>query len=109
MLNTDTNKIRDEIKKINKYIKENDLESLMVANRMLYLKKMTSHFSDFCRKYPILFKKIVLKEDLHFLEKFLNKIEKIHNGASKDSIERDLGYELADTYFPPELKEKMRK
>ena len=60
---------------------------------------------DFYEKYPYLIKKLIKGGDLSMLDKFLNSLEKVHNGEqSLASTELKLGEDLAQKYLYPSVK-----
>ena len=60
---------------------------------------------EFYEKYPYLIKKLIKGGDLSMLDKFLNSLEKVHNGEqSLASTELKLGEDLAQEYLYPSVK-----
>jgi acyl-homoserine-lactone acylase len=61
-------------------------------------------FPEFAQEHPFLFRKIVMGDDLTFLHKMLDNIDKINTGElTQKDVEMALGNELADKYVYPAL------
>ena len=65
-----------------------------------------NNMSDLYDEYPFLIKKLCKeKQDLSFLYKMIESLDKINNGEeTKENIEAKLGNELAEKYLYPLIK-----
>jgi len=96
---------------IKKYISEikkfTDLDyyiELKGRDKLQYEFSLRDIFPQFAEEHPFLFRKIVMGDDLSFLYKMLDSIEKINNGSiTQQQAEMTLGTELADKYVYPAL------
>jgi hypothetical protein len=74
---------------------------------MQYQFALREIFPSFAEEHPFLFRKIVMGDDLTFLYKMLEKIEKINSGElNQKEVEVDLGKDLANIYIYPALEAK---
>jgi hypothetical protein len=60
-------------------------------------------FPTFPKDYPLLFKKIINKEDIALLTTMLNSIDAISSGKDEKEITNGLGEHLAEKYIYPVL------
>lgn len=65
-----------------------------------------NNMTDLYDEYPFLIKKLCKeKQDLSFLYKMIDSLDKINNGEeTKENIEAKLGNELAEQYLYPLIK-----
>ena len=97
----DTKQIKSNIEMFKKIITamkeesstDNEIEAFFFNNEQ-----------DFYKKYPYLIKKLIKNDNLEFLDKMLENLEKVENGEqSFASTELKLGTELANEYLPKDL------
>ncbi len=100
----ESSKIRKEINEIDKYVVKH-------VNDPDFNEKVTSQFSDFNDKYPVLFKKIINQDcDRNQLEFILNRLEEVRTGTkSQHDASVEVGQILVDNYVKPKLAEKEKQ
>lgn len=110
---TDTNidqeiqSIRDTIDFLQQIINTIKLKEMKENNNKEYQSYLIQLFPTFYETYPTLFNNIIESKDLSFLEPMLDGIIKINkNKDLKDSIEKDLGEQLAEKYLYPNIEKK---
>lgn len=97
--------IKDTVDIIKKIINTDKLIDMKDNNNKEYKNYLIELFPTFYETYPTLFNNIVDNKDLTFLEPMLDGIIKINkNNKLKDSIEKDLGEQLAEKYLYPNIK-----
>jgi len=96
--------IKDMIVEIRKFADLKEYQEIKKIDRLQFEFALRDIFPTFSEEHPFLFRKIVLGDDLTFLYKMLDGIDKIKSGeASVKDIEQDLGKDLADAYVYPAL------
>jgi hypothetical protein len=99
--------IRDTINFLQQIINTVKLKEMKENNNKEYQSYLIQLFPTFYETYPTLFNNIIESKDLTFLEPMLDGIIKINkNKDLKDSIEKDLGEQLAEKYLYPNIKKK---
>jgi len=99
--------IKKYIKEIQKFTTLDEYKQLKVLDKLQYQFALREIFPSFAEEHPFLFRKIVMGDDLTFLYKMLEKIEKINSGElNQKEVEIDLGKELANLYIYPALEAK---
>jgi hypothetical protein len=97
--------IKQNVNSINDKIKEMETNGISDPFDM-ELAIMESH-PDFYQSNPFLVKKLCKRDDISFLYKMLENLEKVENGdMSLASVELNLGQELKKQYLDPVLNKK---
>lgn len=96
--------IRDQIKIIQQLANTELCINLAKEDRMKYIEYMRELYPDFSKEYFVLFKKVVLREDLSMLEPMLKSIDDLNNGLVQEKdITTNIGETLAEKYLYPVL------
>jgi hypothetical protein len=96
--------IKKYISEIKKFTDLDYYKELKGRDKLQYEFSLRDIFPQFAEEHPFLFRKIVMGDDLSFLYKMLDSIEKINNGSiTQQQAEMTLGTELADKYVYPAL------
>jgi hypothetical protein len=104
-INQEIQSIKETIDFLQQIINTKKLQEMKTNNNSEYQNYLIQLFPTFYESYPTLFNKIIESKDLTFLEPMLQGIIKINeNKDLKDSIEKDLGEQLAETYLYPNIK-----
>jgi len=104
---TSNKSIKDQVKEIISFSLKDEQIYLKQNNFELYKYRFESNFPEFNEKYPTVMKKIVNGDDLKYLDKMIEALEKIENNEiSKTEAEKKLGEELAEEYIYPLINKK---
>ena len=104
-INQEIQSIRETIDFLQQIVNTKKLKEMKDNNNNEYQTYLIQLFPTFYETYPTLFNNIIESKDLTFLEPMLEGIIKIHeNKDLKDSIEKDLGEQLAEKYLYPNIK-----
>ncbi len=95
--------VRETVELIKKIIETEKCIVLYNNDKILYQDFVRGMFPSFAKEYPILFKKVIFKEDLSNLEMMLRAIEKIQSGQDHKEITNKIGEKLAEDYLYPVL------
>lgn len=96
--------IRKYIAEISKFTNLDYYKELKIEDKLQYEFSLRDIFPEFAGDHPFLFRKIVMGDDLTFLYKMLDNIQKINDGElTQKEVEMTLGSELANVYVYPAL------
>jgi len=96
--------IKKYIREIKKFTDLDVYKQIKLNDKMQYLFALREIFPSFAEEHPFLFRKIVMGDDLTFLYKMLDNIDKINSGElTQQAVEATLGNELANVYIHPAL------
>ena len=96
--------IKKYIREIKKFTDLDVYKQIKLNDKMQYLFALREIFPSFAEEHPFLFRKIVMGDDLTFLYKMLDNIDKINSGElTQQAVEASLGNELANVYIHPAL------
>ena len=96
--------IRKYIAEISKFTDLDYYKELKIEDKLQYEFSLRDIFPEFATDHPFLFRKIVMGDDLTFLYKMLDNIQKINDGElTQKEVEMNLGGELANIYVYPAL------
>jgi hypothetical protein len=96
--------IKNMISEIKKFAELPEYQQVKKIDKLQFEFALRDIFPTFSEEHPFLFRKIAMGDDLTFLYKMLDGIDKIKNGsASVKEVEQDLGKDLADAYVYPAL------
>jgi len=96
--------IKKYIREIKKFTDLDVYKQIKLNDKMQYLFALREIFPSFAEEHPFLFRKIVMGDDLTFLYKMLDNIDKINSGElTQQAAEATLGNELANIYIHPAL------
>jgi len=98
---SEQNKIRETIELIKQMINTESCINLEKEDGVKYREYLNVLFPTFAAEYPLLFKKVILRQDLSMLEPMLQSIEDLHNGKSERDIATNIGETLAEKYIYP--------
>jgi hypothetical protein len=96
--------IRKYIAEISKFTELEYYKELKIEDKLQYEFSLRDVFPEFAADHPFLFRKIVMGDDLTFLYKMLDNIQKINDGElTQKEVEMNLGGELANVYVYPAM------
>ena len=98
-----SNEIRESITLIQQMINTEKFIQLFAEDQSKYKYELSQLFPTFSSEYPILFKKVILKQDLVMLEQMLKSIEDLNNGKDEKNVTTSIGESLAEKYLYPVL------
>jgi hypothetical protein len=97
--------IKDHVNMINAHIKKMELEGK--STPFEFELELLEVFPEFYDAHPSLVKKLCKRDDISYLYKMLDNLEKVENGQkSLASVELNLGNELANKYLYPAVNKK---
>uniref|UniRef100_A0A6C0M2D9 Uncharacterized protein n=1 Tax=viral metagenome TaxID=1070528 RepID=A0A6C0M2D9_9ZZZZ len=68
-----------------------------------YKNHLINIFPSFYEDFETLFNMIIEEKDTKFLDHMLDGLEDIENGKSRETVEKDLGEQLASKYLYPKI------
>jgi len=95
--------IKESILLIQKLVATESAIILFNEDKIRYKNHMENIFPTFAKEYPLLFKKIIFKEDLTMLAPMLKSIDDIVAGKNEKQITTKLGEDLAEKFLYPVL------
>jgi hypothetical protein len=96
--------IRKYIAEISKFTELEYYKELKIEDKLQYEFSLRDVFPEFAADHPFLFRKIIMGDDLTFLYKMLDNIQKINDGElTQKEVEMNLGGELANVYVYPAM------
>jgi len=96
--------IRKYIAEISKFTELDYYKDLKLEDKLQYEFSLRDIFPEFASDHPFLFRKIIMGDDLTFLYKMLDNIQKINDGElTQKEVEMNLGGELANVYVYPAM------
>jgi len=96
--------IKKYITEIKKFTELDTYKEIKKTDKLQYEFALRDIFPEFSQEHPFLFRKIVMGDDLTFLYKMLENIDKINSGElTQKDVEMALGNELADKYVYPAM------
>jgi len=98
-----SNEIKETVKLIQNIINTEEYIILQRDDNIKYRNSLIQMFPTFADDYPILFKKIINKEDITMLTTMLNSLDEISSGKDEKQITEGLGEHLAEKYLYPVL------
>ena len=102
--------IRKYITEIKKFTELDYYKELKNEDKLQYEFSLRDVFPTFSESHPFLFRKIVMGDDLTFLYKMLDNIQKINDGElTQQEVEMSLGSELANVYVYPAMEAAKNK
>jgi hypothetical protein len=102
--------IRKYITEIKKFTELDYYKELKNEDKLQYEFSLRDVFPTFSESHPFLFRKIVMGDDLTFLYKMLDNIQKINDGElTQQEVEMSLGGELANVYVYPAMEAAKNK
>lgn len=100
----DPQSFRNHITEITKFTQLDYYKELKIFDKLQYEFSLREVFPEFASDHPFAFRKIIFGDDLTFLYKMLENIEKINDGkVTQKEVEMDLGGELANVYIYPAM------
>ena len=100
---SNSNEIKQSVELIQKIMNTEEYIILQREDNIKYRNNLISMFPTFANDYPLLFKKIINKEDIAMLTTMLNSIDAISSGKDEKEITNGLGEHLAEKYIYPVL------
>jgi len=100
---SNSNEIKQSVELIQKIMNTEEYIILQREDNIKYRNNLISMFPTFANDYPLLFKKIINKEDIGMLTTMLNSIDAISSGKDEKEITNGLGEHLAEKYIYPVL------
>jgi hypothetical protein len=102
--------IRKYITEIKKFTDLDYYKDLKNEDKLQFEFSLRDVFPTFSESHPFLFRKIIMGDDLTFLYKMLDNIQKINNGElTQQEVEMSLGGELANVYVYPAMEAAKNK
>ena len=98
-----SDEIKQTVELIQKIINTEEYIVLKRDDSVRYRTKLSEMFPTFANDYPILFKKIINKDDITMLTTMLNSLNDISSGKNEKEITEGLGEHLAEKYIYPVL------
>jgi hypothetical protein len=96
--------IKKYITEIKKFTELDTYKEIKKSDKLQFEFALRDIFPEFSQEHPFLFRKIVMGDDLTFLYKMLDNIDKINSGElTQQAVEASLGNELANVYIHPAL------
>jgi len=95
--------VRQSVELIQQIINTEEYIILKKEDEIKYRNNLISLFPTFSTDYPLLFKKIINKEDLTMLNTMLNSLSTITSGKDEKQVTNELGEHLAEKYLYPVL------
>jgi hypothetical protein len=96
--------IKKYITEIKKFAELDTYKEIKKNDKLQFEFAIRDIFPEFSQEHPFLFRKIVMGDDLTFLYKMLDNIDKINSGElTQKEVEMSLGTELADKYVYPAM------
>ena len=96
--------IKKYITEIKKFTELDTYKEIKKTDKLQFEFAIRDIFPEFSQEHPFLFRKIVMGDDLTFLYKMLDNIDKINSGElTQQAVEATLGNELANVYIHPAL------
>jgi hypothetical protein len=97
----DSIEIKQTVELIDKIINTEEYVILKNQDEIRYRNKLINLFPTFAQDYPILFKKIINREDLTMLYTMLKSLNDVSSGKDEKQITTELGEMLAEKYIYP--------
>lgn len=106
----DVGNVLDKVMEILEYMLDDSIKKMKSSNINEYNSHMENKFSEFSNRYYGLFQKIISGEDITPLLSMLASIDKVKSGsATLETVEEQLGEELANKYIYPNLTNDQKK
>ena len=94
--------IRDTIKLIQQMMQADKCLLMEVEDKIKHTNYLREAFPTFYEDFPLLFKKVIARQDLSMLEPMLKAIEDIYEGKRVDKdAANEIGEQLAEKYLYP--------
>lgn len=105
----DPQKIKETVQKLQTFVNTNEMQELKINNNELFKYRIETEFTEFSQSYPTIVKKIMLGDNLKYLDKMIDAMASINNKKStREDVEKTLGEELAEEFIYPLVNDKKK-
>ena len=79
-------KIKETVQKLQTFVNTNEMQELKINNNELFKYRIETEFTEFYQSYPTIVKKIMLGDNLKYLDKMIDAMASINNKKALEKM-----------------------